>query len=70
MSLWLQDLKIFIQEKRLTLKILVLLLILLSLLANALYLITLDFSKEASNFNTYKSGNSFTIFSTNENRKI
>ncbi|MGG7177957.1 hypothetical protein ACQPU1_10210 [Clostridium paraputrificum] len=44
MSLWLNDFKSFIQEKRLTLKILIFLIILLSLFANALILITKDYS--------------------------
>jgi len=54
MTIWLKDLSTFFKEKRLTLKILVLLIILLSLFVNALMLVSTRFTtSEAKSNNEY-----------------
>jgi hypothetical protein len=51
MSLWFKDLTIFFKEKRLTMKILVLLIILISLFVNALILISNNFTNSTETLN-------------------
>ena len=57
MSIWLQDFKSFVQARRLTLRIVILLIILLTLFSNAITLITKEYSL---NTNANITGNSFT----------
>lgn len=63
MTLWLQDFKSYIREKRLTLRIVLLIFILLYLFTNAFIIISKEYPVRTNSTNNFNTSNNFN-FST------
>jgi len=61
MALWLQDFKSFIREKRLTLRIVLLIFILLYLFTNAFIIISKEYPLISNPTNSFNTSNNFNI---------